>query len=179
MALAARNAIEFLSTRAKLTPLDAYGVCSIAVSFRVTQVVDIVRGVHAMIPKSLFTRELRGQIARSNLNGTAARRLCHSLRKYRAPYIRDGRPAPRGFSWGKQCRRNEQMATHPKLSGRTRYYKAARVLSRAGIITPQRLAKEAGISVSSARDSIVAFKGITRALYEKAHPGAFRVRLGP
>ena len=63
MALASRNAIEFLSTRAKLTPLDAYALCSIAVSFRVTQVVDIVRGVHAMIPKSLFTGELRGQIA--------------------------------------------------------------------------------------------------------------------
>jgi len=38
-------------------------LCSIAVSFRVTQVVDIVRGVHAMIPKSLFTGELRQQIA--------------------------------------------------------------------------------------------------------------------
>jgi acetamidase/formamidase len=63
MALAARNAIEFLSTRAKLTPLDAYALCSIAVSFRVTQVVDIVRGVHAMIPKSLFTGELRAQTA--------------------------------------------------------------------------------------------------------------------
>ena len=63
MALAARNAIEFLSTRARLTPLDAYALCSIAVSFRVTQVVDIVRGVHAMIPKNLFTGELRAQIA--------------------------------------------------------------------------------------------------------------------
>jgi acetamidase/formamidase len=61
--LAARNAIDFLSTRAKLTPLDAYALSSIAVSFRVTQVVDIVRGVHAMIPKNLFTGELRGQIA--------------------------------------------------------------------------------------------------------------------
>ena len=63
MALAARNAIEFLATRAKLAPHDAYALCSIAVSFRVTQVVDIVRGVHAMIPKSLFTGELRQQIA--------------------------------------------------------------------------------------------------------------------
>jgi acetamidase/formamidase len=63
MALAARNAIDFLSARAKLTPHDAYALCSIAVSFRVTQVVDIVRGVHAMIPKSLFTGELRQQIA--------------------------------------------------------------------------------------------------------------------
>src|SRR6266702_7743551 len=63
MTLAARNAIDFLATRAKLTPLDAYALCSIAVSFRVTQVVDIVRGVHAMIPKSLFTGELRKKIA--------------------------------------------------------------------------------------------------------------------
>src|SRR5215475_1408510 len=63
MALAARNAIDFLASRAKLTPADAYALCSIAVSFRVTQVVDIVRGVHAMIPKNLFTGELRGQIA--------------------------------------------------------------------------------------------------------------------
>jgi acetamidase/formamidase len=63
MSLAARNAIEFLATRAKLTPHDAYALCSIAVSFRVTQVVDIVRGVHAMIPKNLFTGELRRRIA--------------------------------------------------------------------------------------------------------------------
>jgi acetamidase/formamidase len=63
MTMAARNAIKFLSTRAGLTELDAYALCSIAVSFRVTQVVDIVRGVHAMIPKSLFTGELRKKIA--------------------------------------------------------------------------------------------------------------------
>jgi len=63
MTLAARNAIDFLATRAKLPPLDAYALCSIAVSFRVTQVVDIVRGVHAMIPKSLFTPALQRQIA--------------------------------------------------------------------------------------------------------------------
>ena len=63
MSLAARNAIDFLSSHTKLTPHDAYALCSIAVSFRVTQVVDIVRGVHAMIPKSLFTGELRGHIA--------------------------------------------------------------------------------------------------------------------
>src|SRR5205823_2586928 len=58
MTLAARNAIKFLATRASLTELDAYALCSIAVSFRVTQVVDIVRGVHAMIPKSLFDPDL-------------------------------------------------------------------------------------------------------------------------
>ncbi|HXM68699.1 MAG TPA: acetamidase/formamidase family protein [Candidatus Acidoferrum sp.] len=63
MTLAARNAIDFLSARADLTKLDAYALCSIAVSFRVTQVVDIVRGVHAMIPKNLFAADLRKQIA--------------------------------------------------------------------------------------------------------------------
>lgn len=63
MVLAARNAIQFLVKRAGLTALDAYALCSIAVSFRVTQVVDIVRGVHALIPKKLFARELREQIS--------------------------------------------------------------------------------------------------------------------
>jgi acetamidase/formamidase len=52
MALAARNAIKFLAARAKISELDAYALCSVAVSFRVTQVVDIVRGIHALIPKS-------------------------------------------------------------------------------------------------------------------------------
>jgi len=62
MAMAARNAIKFLSSRAGLTELDAYALCSIACSFRVTQVVDIVRGVHAMVPKALFAPELQKQI---------------------------------------------------------------------------------------------------------------------
>jgi acetamidase/formamidase len=62
MTVAARNAINFLSAHADLTKLDAYALCSIGVSFRVTQVVDIVRGVHAMIPKSIFAGELRSQI---------------------------------------------------------------------------------------------------------------------
>jgi acetamidase/formamidase len=63
MASAARNAIKFLAARTDLSELDAYALCSIAVSFRVTQVVDIVRGVHAMIPKSLFAGPLRSQIS--------------------------------------------------------------------------------------------------------------------
>ena len=62
MTSAARNAINFLATHADLTRHDAYALCSIAISFRVTQVVDIVRGVHAMIPKSLFSSDLRKQI---------------------------------------------------------------------------------------------------------------------
>jgi acetamidase/formamidase len=62
MMLAARNTIKFLAAQAKITELDAYALCSIAVSFRVTQVVDIVRGVHALIPKSIFASELRDQM---------------------------------------------------------------------------------------------------------------------
>ena len=62
MTMAARNAIQFLASRAGMTELDAYALCSIAVSFRVTQVVDIVRGVHAMIPKNLFLNGLREKI---------------------------------------------------------------------------------------------------------------------
>jgi acetamidase/formamidase len=38
MAMAARHAIKFLATKAKISELDAYALCSIAVSFRVTQV---------------------------------------------------------------------------------------------------------------------------------------------
>jgi acetamidase/formamidase len=63
MTMAARNAIKFLSSRAGMTELDAYALCSIAVSFRGTQVVDIVRGVHAMIPRNLFLNGLREKIA--------------------------------------------------------------------------------------------------------------------
>jgi acetamidase/formamidase len=62
MTLAARNAIKFLAARAKVSELDAYALCSIAVSFRVTQVVDIVRGVHALIPKKVFANQLRQQM---------------------------------------------------------------------------------------------------------------------
>ncbi len=62
MTLAARNAIAFLNQRAGLTAIDAYLLLSIASSFRVTQVVDIVRGIHVMIPKSIFSDDLRRQI---------------------------------------------------------------------------------------------------------------------
>jgi acetamidase/formamidase len=62
MVLAARNAIKFLAAQAKISELDAYALCSLAVSFRVTQVVDIVRGVHALIPKNIFASELRQQM---------------------------------------------------------------------------------------------------------------------
>jgi acetamidase/formamidase len=37
--------------------MQAYTLCSAAVDFRVTQVVDKTLGIHAMIPKKLFINE--------------------------------------------------------------------------------------------------------------------------
>ncbi|HEX8966529.1 MAG TPA: acetamidase/formamidase family protein [Chloroflexota bacterium] len=61
--IATRNTIDFLHRRAGLTPLDAYSLASIAVSFRVTQFVNQTRGVHAVIPKALFSAERRRGIS--------------------------------------------------------------------------------------------------------------------
>jgi acetamidase/formamidase len=55
--IATINTIEFLERRAGLTALDAYSLASIAVNFRVTQFVNQTRGVHASIPKALFSAE--------------------------------------------------------------------------------------------------------------------------
>jgi acetamidase/formamidase len=60
--IALRNTIDFLVRRAKLTRGEAYGLASMAVSFRITQVVDVNQGVHAMIPKDIFAPELRQAI---------------------------------------------------------------------------------------------------------------------
>lgn len=54
MKIAAREAIDFLTTQKKLSRDDAYMLSSIAVDFEVTQVVDGTRGIHGMIPKAIF-----------------------------------------------------------------------------------------------------------------------------
>ena len=59
---ALHNVINFLHTRVGLTRDDAYALSSIAVSFRITQVVDINIGVHGMIPKDIFEEEVRQRI---------------------------------------------------------------------------------------------------------------------
>jgi acetamidase/formamidase len=51
---ATRAAIDFLVTEKHLSREDAYALCSIAVDFNITQAVDGTKGVHAMIPKSIF-----------------------------------------------------------------------------------------------------------------------------
>ena len=57
------NAIDFLNLRAGLSKNDAYALCSMAVSFRITQVVNGNKGVHAIIPKSIFNPQLRQSIS--------------------------------------------------------------------------------------------------------------------
>ncbi len=54
MKLATREAIDFLVAEKNLSREDAYMLASVAVDFRVTQVVDGTKGVHGMIPKSIF-----------------------------------------------------------------------------------------------------------------------------
>ena len=51
---AIRQALAFLSREKGLGREEAYSLCSLAVDFRVTQVVDGKKGVHGMIPKEIF-----------------------------------------------------------------------------------------------------------------------------
>jgi acetamidase/formamidase len=52
--IAVREAIDFLVAEKRLNRDEAYMLSSVAVDFNITQLVDGNKGVHAMIPKSLF-----------------------------------------------------------------------------------------------------------------------------
>jgi acetamidase/formamidase len=54
MAIALRDMIMLLGERAGLSREDAYTLCSLAVDFRVTQTVNVHRGIHAMVAKALL-----------------------------------------------------------------------------------------------------------------------------
>lgn len=54
--MASREMVAFLAERYKLRPEDAYVLASGAVDLHVTQNVDGVKGVHASVSKSLFSR---------------------------------------------------------------------------------------------------------------------------
>jgi acetamidase/formamidase len=59
MKIAVRNTIDFLATQ-KLVPMsrdEAYALASMVADCRVTQVVDIRKGIHCMVPKSIFGKE--------------------------------------------------------------------------------------------------------------------------
>ncbi len=52
--MALRETIDFLGELRGLSRDDAYSLCSLAVDLHVTQIVNGYKGVHAMVPKSLF-----------------------------------------------------------------------------------------------------------------------------
>jgi acetamidase/formamidase len=54
--IATRDAIRFLSGVHALSWDDAYNLCSLALDLRISQVVDGLKGVHAMLPKAIFER---------------------------------------------------------------------------------------------------------------------------
>jgi acetamidase/formamidase len=51
---AVRDAIDFLVAEKHLSREEAYQLCSVGVDFNVTQAVDGTKGIHGMIPKSIF-----------------------------------------------------------------------------------------------------------------------------
>jgi acetamidase/formamidase len=57
--IAVNNTVEWLSTQ-KIVPMDryeAYALTSIAVDCDITQMVDIRKGVHCMVPKAIFVKK--------------------------------------------------------------------------------------------------------------------------
>jgi acetamidase/formamidase len=52
--LVTREMIQFLVSEKGLSRDEAYFLCSLAVDLRVTQLVDGTKGIHAMLPKSIF-----------------------------------------------------------------------------------------------------------------------------
>ncbi|MBW4612347.1 MAG: acetamidase/formamidase family protein [Desmonostoc vinosum HA7617-LM4] len=57
--LALKNMIDLLQKLTKLSPEDAYVLCSLAVNFHITQVVNSPqKGVHGMLSKSIFSQAL-------------------------------------------------------------------------------------------------------------------------
>ncbi|HMD49594.1 MAG TPA: acetamidase/formamidase family protein, partial [Bryobacteraceae bacterium] len=53
--IAVHETLDFLMSEKKLTREQAYMLASVAVDFDITQLVDGTKGVHGMIPKSIFT----------------------------------------------------------------------------------------------------------------------------
>ena len=54
--MAVEEAVDFLVTEKGMSRADAYMFTSVAVDLHITQLVDVTRGVHAMIPKALFKK---------------------------------------------------------------------------------------------------------------------------
>lgn len=56
MRIALRSAIEMICARTGMTAAEAYCLCSMTTDVRITQVVNIKKGVHVMIPKALLEK---------------------------------------------------------------------------------------------------------------------------
>jgi acetamidase/formamidase len=54
---AVREMVDFLSTKYGLSREDSYMLTSMAADFHVTQVVDGIKGIHAVIPKKIFIKQ--------------------------------------------------------------------------------------------------------------------------
>jgi acetamidase/formamidase len=54
MRICVRETVKFLGERHGMDAADAYALASVAIDFEVTQNVDGVKGIHAMIPKAIF-----------------------------------------------------------------------------------------------------------------------------
>ena len=55
--IAVKEMIRYLMEEKKLTQVEAYMLCSMAVDVNITQLVDGNVGVHAMLPKSIFVKK--------------------------------------------------------------------------------------------------------------------------
>ncbi len=57
MKQAITETLTFLQEKEGFDFFQAYSLSSIAVNFRVTQVVDKTLGIHAMVPKKIFVKD--------------------------------------------------------------------------------------------------------------------------
>jgi acetamidase/formamidase len=53
--IALREMIKWIVELSGLAAVDAYTLCSIAADMRITQLVDINKGVHCVLPKSVIS----------------------------------------------------------------------------------------------------------------------------
>ncbi|MBO0798808.1 MAG: acetamidase/formamidase family protein, partial [Blastocatellia bacterium] len=62
--IAVREMIDFLAAEKNLSREDAYLLASVAADLSITQLVDGTKGVHAMIPKSIFKTRAKAGASR-------------------------------------------------------------------------------------------------------------------
>jgi acetamidase/formamidase len=74
--MALREMIDFLVTEKRLTRDDAYQLSSVAADLNITQLVDGNKGVHAMIPKAIFTTQKNSDSDSITLQRTACFGAC-------------------------------------------------------------------------------------------------------